>query len=316
MRILSWHVHSAWTTGFVQGSHDYLIPVAPNGDGELKPYWPASTVAVPEEQLADTAVDVVVLQNMAEIETTERLLRRRLGADVPAVFVEHNTPKGDVPYTRHPLADRRDIPLVHVTHFNRLMWDSGDAPTTVIEHGVPDPGHLYTGELERLGYVINEPVRRWRVTGTDLLPAFAEVAPIDAWGIKADLLPGALGLGPDRIAFAGNLDPAELHAQLARRRAYLHPIRWTSLGLSLIEAMHLGMPVLALATTEAYRAVPPEAGAISMDVDELVAMAARLIADPDEARERGAAARRFALEHYGLARFLERWDKVLASVAR
>jgi glycosyltransferase involved in cell wall biosynthesis len=76
------------------------------------------------------------------------------------------------------------------------------------------------------------------------------------------------------------------------------------------------MPVLALATTEAYRAVPPEAGAISMDVDELVQAARILIADPDEARARGAAARRFALERYGLQRFLDDWDRVLARVAR
>jgi hypothetical protein len=316
MRILSWHVHSSWTTGFVQGDHEYLIPIGPEESGKVKPYWPDSAVNVPEAELSDTSVDIVVLQSVAELEKTERLLGRRLGRDIPAVFVEHNTPRGDVPLTRHPLGDRRDILLVHVTHFNRLLWDNGDAPTTVIEHGVPDPGPMYTGELPRLGYVVNEPVRRWRITGTDLLPAFAEAAPIDAWGIDADRLPAALGLGEDRIAFAGNLAPWEMYPELARRRAYLHPIRWTSLGLSLIEAMHLGMPVLALATTEAYRAVPPEAGAISMDVDELVAAARVLIADPDEARAQGSAARRFALERYGLPRFLERWDEVLASVAR
>ena len=43
-----------------------------------------------------------------------------------------------------------------------------------------------------------------------------------------------------------DLPQDELHAELARRRVYLHPIRWTSLGLSLLEAMHLGMPVVAL----------------------------------------------------------------------
>jgi glycosyltransferase involved in cell wall biosynthesis len=37
---------------------------------------------------------------------------------------------------------------------------------------------------------------------------------------------------------------------MARRRVYLHPVRWTSLGLSLIEAMHLGMPVAGLAARE------------------------------------------------------------------
>jgi hypothetical protein len=33
-----------------------------------------------------------------------------------------------------------------------------------------------------------------------------------------------------------------MHGELARRRVYIHPLRWTSLGLSLIEAMQLAMP--------------------------------------------------------------------------
>src|ERR671938_804 len=61
----------------------------------------------------------------------------------------------------------------------------------------------------------------------------------------------------------------ELHGEMARRRAYLHPIRWTSLGLSLLEAMHLGMPVVALGTTEVHEAVPPEAGVVSTRLDVL-----------------------------------------------
>lgn len=73
----------------------------------------------------------------------------------------------------------------------------------------------------------------------------------------------------------------------------------------------MGLPVLALATTEAARAVPPEAGAVSTNVDDLVRMAARLIDDPDEARVRGRAAREAALASYGLARFLADWDDVL-----
>ena len=27
MRILIWHVHGSWATSFVQGPHDYLVPV-------------------------------------------------------------------------------------------------------------------------------------------------------------------------------------------------------------------------------------------------------------------------------------------------
>jgi glycosyltransferase involved in cell wall biosynthesis len=91
-------------------------------------------------------------------------------------------------------------------------------------------------------------------------------------------------------------------------------MRWTSLGLSLLEAMHLAMPVVVLATTEAPRAVPPEAGAISTDVDDLLRAAARLLANPEEARRRGVAAREAALARYSLGRFLYDWDTLLADL--
>jgi len=310
MNILVWHVHGGWMSSFVQGAHRYLLP-AKAGEGGRSGYdWPDAAEDTAPESLRDADVDIVVLQRLEELALTAELLGREPGRDIPAVFVEHNTPKGDVPSSVHPLADRSDIPVVHVTHFNDLFWDSGRAPTVVIEHGIVDPGPLYTGELAHLGVVINEPVRRWRVTGTDLIPAFAQVAPVDVFGIAGAELGDRLGL-PDRVVHGGDLRPDQLHAALAARRAYLHPIRWTSLGLSLLEAMHLGMPVITLATTEAIRAVPPEAGAISTDVTELVAAARQLLDDPDEARRRGAVAREVALECYGLERFLRRWDEVL-----
>lgn len=309
MKILVWHVHGGWMDGFLRGSHEYLIPAAP---GDSLPELPPGARPIDPADLREQPVGLVVLQRTEELELAERLLGRRPGRDVPAVFVEHNTPKRLPVTERHPLAEQREIPVVHVTHFNRLAWDCGEAPVHVIEHGVPDPGPLYTGDLASLGVVINEPVRRWRVTGTDLLPAFAEAATLDCFGIDVDLLPHALGLAPDRLRPIGDLPTAQMHAELARRRAYVHPLRWTSLGLSLLEAMHLGMPVLALATTEAPRAVPADAGAVSADPAELVATARLLLEDPDEARRRGRAAREYALAHYGLERFLRDWDAMIS----
>ena len=93
------------------------------------------------------------------------------------------------------------------------------------------------------------------MTGTDLLPGFGAF-PIDGFGIDGDLLPERLGVHCPELRFAGNLAPDELDAAMAQRRAYLHLNRWTSLGLSLLQAMMLGMPVLVLDTTEASRAVP------------------------------------------------------------
>ena len=155
-----------------------------------------------------------------------------------------------------------------------------------------------------------EVAARARVTGTDLLAGFSHAAPLDLFGMDAQSV--ATGNGVRAI---DDLPQARLHDEMARRRVYLHPIRWTSLGLSLLEAMHLGMPVVALGTTEVHEAVPAGAGVVSTRVDLLADALRRLVADPDEAAERGRAARAAALERYGLARFLSDWDAVLGEVA-
>ena len=301
MNILLWHVHGSWTTSFVQGKHRYLVPVNAERDawgrGRARTFdWPANAEEVALEDVRD--VDVIVLQRPEELERVAHL-------DAPRIYVEHNTPKGDVPNTRHPMADRDDLVVAHVTHFNDLFWDVGGTRTTVIEHGVVEPAARWTGELDRLAVVTNEPIRRGRVTGTDLYGRFAAVAPLDVFGM------GVAGLRSDRITPYDDPPQSRMHGLLAQRRAYLHLCRWTSLGLSLIEAMQMGMPVLALATTEAIAAVPPDAGVLSTRVDTLVEAAQWLIDEPEQARRLGARARQVALARYGLDRFLADWDRLL-----
>jgi glycosyltransferase involved in cell wall biosynthesis len=132
--------------------------------------------------------------------------------------------------------------------------------------------------------------------------------PIDLFGMDAG------NIGPPTRGI-DDVPQERLHDELARRRVYLHPIRWTSLGLSLIEAMHLGMPIVALATTEAPDAVPAAAGVLSTSVDRLADAARGFLADPDRARETGLAAREAALERFGLERFLADWDELLEEVS-
>ena len=67
MRILLWHVHGSWTTAFVQGPHQYLLPVlpgrGPDGRGRARTWeWPDTAVEVTLEEAATTPVDVVLLQ--------------------------------------------------------------------------------------------------------------------------------------------------------------------------------------------------------------------------------------------------------------
>ncbi|GAA4696096.1 Glycosyl transferases group 1 [Promicromonospora umidemergens] len=329
MRILLWHVHGSWATAFVQGEHEYLVPVLPgrpaDGRGRARTWdWPGSVRELGPGELRrvlDTeGVDAVLLQRPHEAALLHEWTGRRAGYDVPAVYLEHDAPGGPAAATRHPLADvgvvaDGRVPIVHVTQFNALMWDTGPARTAVIEHGIPDPGHRYTGERERIAAVVNEPVRRWRAAGTDVLLHVAHEVPAEVYGMGTELLAEHLTpLGPTAAGAAGrlyDLPQPELHSRLAGARAYLHPYRWTSLGLALLEAMALGLPVLALPVTAAYAAVPPEAGVLSADPDELAAVARRWLADPAEAAAYGKAAREHVLNHYSLDVFLNRWTTLL-----
>jgi hypothetical protein len=266
--------------------------------------------------LRQEPLDAVVLQRPTELGLVREWTGREPGRDLPAVYLEHNAPEPHPVHSRHPLAERADIPIAHVTYFNQLFYDNGRAPTTVIEHGIPDPGERYTGELPHAGVVVNEPVRRDRYTGSDLLPGLTEVAPVDVFGMRLAGLHEKYGLDPGRVRLHEDPPQSAMHAELARRRVYVHPIRWTSLGLSLLEAMHLGMPVVGLATTEAIEAVPAEAGVLSTNPARLWAAVRDFLHDEDAARLAGKAARAAALERYGLPRFLSDWDVLLEEVTR
>ena len=294
--VLVWHVHGSWMDAFVRGPHRYLLPVRDgSAHGRKRPAWPANVIEVAPEAARAERIDAVVLQRTGEFEELpEYLGSREPGRDVPVVFLEHNAPQGRINEMRHPYADRDDLTIVHVTHFNALFWDCGATRTALIEHGIPDPGARYTGELERCAVVINEAARRARVTGTDLLPSIERVVPVDLYGIGAIDLP-----------------MAELHAAIARRRVYAHPFRWTSLGLALLEAMACGMPVVALGTTEVPRAVPPGTGVVTNSPAEFAEAVAAFVRDPARAATVGASARAHVLRHYGLERFLRAWDDVL-----
>jgi hypothetical protein len=308
-RVLLWHVHGSYATSLVQGAHTYFIPTlperGPDGRGRARTWnWPANAVEISPDEARDIDVDLAIVQRPRELSSlVESWLGRKPGRDLPTIYLEHNAPQGRIAELRHPAADRDDLTVVHVTHFNELFWDCGATRTQVIEHGIVDPGYRYTGELPRAAVAINEARRRGRVTGTDLLPRFARAVALDLFGIDA----GALG---------GCDDPPQsvLHAELPRRRAYLHPMRWTSLGLSLIEAMQLGMPVVALATTEAVEAVPPGCGVVSTDVERLCAALRVYAADPERAREDGLRGRAYARERYGIERFLRAWDSLFVEV--
>ncbi len=310
LRILTWHVHGNYLYYLSQAEVEFYLPVKPGrppgygGRGTTFPFG-LNVHDVPVEEVRRLRLDGILYQSRQNwLQDQEEILspeQRRL----PRIYLEHDPPREHPTDTRH-LVDDPSVLLVHVTHFNDLMWDSGRTPTCVIEHGVLVPeGIRYTGSLDRGLVVVNHLARRGRRLGADLFErARSEVA--------LDLV----GMGSEEMGGLGEVPPMRLAEFEARYRFFFNPIRYTSLGLAVCEAMMIGMPVVALATTEMVTVVENGfSGYLDTDLRSLITWMDQLLRYPAEARRLGQGARTTALERFDIRRFARDWEETFALVA-
>ncbi|MCE5267279.1 MAG: glycosyltransferase [Planctomycetaceae bacterium] len=308
LRILTWHVHGNYLWYLSQARHQFYLPVDPNGGpgyggrGNTFPFGD-NVHDVPIEEIAGRSFDCILYQHRENWSGDHRWLtpaQRRL----PSVYLEHDPPLDSPTDGRHWFDDPAGL-MVHVTPFNALMWDSGRVPWRVIEHGVPCHRNVqYSGEIARGLTVVNHLGSRGRRLGPDIFAAARRDVPIDL-----------VGMGSEALGGLGEVSPPRLAAFEARYRFFFNPIRYTSLGLAVCEAMMLGMPVVGLATTEMATAVlNGVTGFVDTSLDRLVEPMKRLLRDPEMARHMGEEAHRYARRRFSLSRFVRDWNAVLAEV--
>lgn len=253
------------------------------------------------DRVRHMSFDAVLFQSKdAWLEEQYRILspvQQRL----PRIYLEHDPPQEHPTNTRHWMDDDAVL-LVHVTPFNALMWDSGRVPTCVIEHGVQllQPA-LYTGERESGIVVVNNMESRGRRLGADVYAHVSSEVPLTL-----------VGMGSEHLGGQGEIANHELPAFMAHHRYFFNPIRYTSLGLSIVEAMMVGIPVIGLATTELVTVIRDgDNGYIDTRVERLVEAMQYLRRDLPEARRLGQGARRVAMERFNIGRFASDWMRAL-----
>ncbi|MDH0737149.1 glycosyltransferase [Achromobacter spanius] len=307
LRILTWHVHGNYLYALSHVPHDFVVPSLPGnppGYGALgrKIPWPANVVQVPADTLLRMPFDCVLYQSRQNVEDARLWLDDAQRA-LPSVYLEHNPPEPHPTDTVHPFRHDRGL-LVHVTPFNAAMWDAGGMPMRVVEHGVPPPAVTYDGGTPKGIVVINHLARRGRRLGRDLFETLRAQTPMDL-----------IGMGSEELGGLGEVPNMEVSAVLARYRYFFSPIRYASLGLSLVEAMLCGVPVVGFATTELPTVIRNgENGYVDTRPDRLLAVARQLVAEPALARAWGAAGRDTALERFGMGRFISDWIDVFDTI--
>ena len=308
LKILTWHTHGSYLLYLTQAPHDFYVlsrPGHPPGyagrSGHLP--WGPNVHDLPAADARRARFDLILFQDDPQYLDEQFELLTPAQRRLPKIYLEHDPPREHPVDSRHPVTGR-EVMVVHVTHFNRLMWDNGATPTRVIEHGVIDPGYLWTGELERGLVVVNHIARRGRRLGFDIYEELKKKVEMDLVGMAAEEA-GGLGevLHRDLPAFA------------ARYRFLFNPIRYTSLGLAVIEAMTAGLPVVALPTTEMATVVKDGLnGFADTRPDRLLEKMQVLLKDRELAEALGLEARRTALQRFGIARFVEDWNAAFAEV--
>ena len=308
LKILTWHTHGAYLLYLSQAPHDFYVlskPGRPPGyagrAGHLP--WGANLHDLPVDEAKRQPLDLILFQDDPQyLEDQHRYLsaaQRRL----PKIYLEHDPPREHPVEAKHVVSDP-EVLVVHCTAFNRLMWDNGAVPTRVIDHGVIAPNVAYSGELDKGLVVINNLARRGRRLGLDIFRKAAGEVPLDLVGMNAAEAGGL-----------GEVLHAELPAFAARYRFLFNPIRYTSMGLAVIEAMMLGMPVVALATTEMVTVIRDGVnGFVDTDAHRLIQRMKLLLSDKHLSRSMGEQARRTALQRFGIERFVADWNAAFMEV--
>lgn len=311
LRVLTWHIHGSYLYYLTQAPCTFYLPKknsTEEGYGGRTPGfpWGDNVIDVPAEDVKNTDFDCILFQSKKNYLEDQYAILSEEQRALPKIYLEHDPPR-EVPTDTKHVVDNPEMLLVHVTHFNNLMWDNNHTPSSVIEHGVMvDKNVQYTGELNKGIVVINGIVKRGRRLGYDVFKKVREKIPLDIVGMFSE---DAGGLG--------EINNRELSSFIAKYRFFFNPIRYTSLGLSVCEAMMTGMPVVSLATTEMAVTVKNDfSGYVHTDVDFLIDKMQLLLDNRDKAIELGRGAQQTANERFNIERFKQDWINIFEAVIR
>jgi hypothetical protein len=309
LNVLTWHTHGSYLYYLSQAPHEFYVlskPGCPPGYGGRCGHmpWGDNVHDLPVQAARERQFDCILFQDDHQWEKDQYEFLSAVQRALPRIYLEHDPPRAHPTDSVH-LIDDPNVLLVHVTPFNELMWDNGRTPTRVIEHGVLVPdGVAYRGDLARGLVITNHLDRRGRRMGPDLFLKVREQLPLELIGMAAEELGGV-----------GEVAHAQVPAFAARYRFLFSPIRYSSLGLAVIEAMMIGMPIVALATAEMATVIENGvSGYADTNLATLVGQMHELLRSPALARELGQGARRRARARFSIERFSADWDAALRDV--
>jgi len=118
-------------------------------------------------------------------------------------------------------------------------------------------------------------------------------------------------MGTKEFGGLGEVLHPDLPEFISHYRFFFNPIRYTSLGLAMIEAMMIGVPVVGLATAEYATVIKDyETGFMNTDIDFLIHKMELLLINKRWATSIGMNGKRYAEERFNIDRFTNEWKDI------
>jgi hypothetical protein len=302
-RIFTWNVHGSYLYYLSLGNYIIYVPYDENrsnryaGRGTTYPFG-NNVIEVPVREVKNIEFDLLLFQTDENFFMDQHDILSYQQRLLPRIYLEHDPPWDHPTDAIHPIHDP-EITVVHVTHYNRLMWQTTVPDVRVITHGVPSDTIGYQGHIKKGIVVINNLPTRGRMLGFDIFNEVRKCIPLDL-----------VGMGSESYGVGEVLHP-QLPDFISQYRFFFNPIRYTSLGLAVCEAMMIGIPVVGLATTELSTVIRNKhSGFIHHDLGYLIEKMQLLLDVPSVAYDISHASRIRAKELFDINRFTDQWQQL------
>jgi glycosyltransferase involved in cell wall biosynthesis len=309
LKIFTWQIHGNYLFYLSHIPHEIFVPYNRERSGDYCGCfdgfpWPQNVINVPVEKIPDLSLDCILFQRPNHYLKDQYMLFTESQRKLPRIYLEHDPPREHPTDMLHVVRDR-NVLLVHVTPYNSLMWDSGNLSIKIIDHGVVVPQDIsYIGEIPKGIVIINNIKKRGRRLGLDVFQTVRKAVPLDI-----------IGMGSEEVSGLGEVPHGALARFVSRYRFVFNPIRYTSLGLAVCEAMLLGMPVVGIASTEMSTAIENGvSGFVDTNINNLISQMKTLLENNVLARKLGEGAKAYAERRFNIHRFVNDWNDAFSLV--
>ncbi len=294
-KIFTWPAHQQYLFELAQGNFDFYVPRGQNTSFKEQFSTQKNVTEVDLSKIKNLDFDLILFQDEESYQTDQFEVLSDQQRQLPKIYLEHHPPKQHPTNAKHFVEDV-DVQLVHVNHYNALMWDNNQLKISVIENGVPISSISFSAKDAQGVVVLEEFPADERVTGADIFRQVKEALPI-----------AVIQIGKEDVSYQN------LAEKISNYRFLFCPDRYASPQFSVFKAMMLGMPVVGLATTALPTIIENEvSGFVHSDLNYLIGKMQTLLNNSQLAMQMGAKAHEQASELFNSNLFLSAWNQLFA----